>query len=349
VDRPRLDQPFVAGAFCTPAGEVPLVPAELTLRDRVGGHGVRWGIGRYTYTIDPGLYALGSPTDRSPVLATANYKLSFDALRRELAGRSAWLLVLDTRGINVWCAAGKGTFGTEELVDRIGRAALSQVVSHGTLVLPQLGAPGVAAPEVRRRTGFRVVYGPVRAADLPAFLDARLRATPQMRRVGFTLRDRLVLVPIELVGILGIAASILAGIALLGGLGPGVFSLQRALAIAVPTASVLLATVLSGAVVTPLLLPWIPGRMFALKGAEVGLVAATAVLVPLASAHSPLALAAWALLIVAGSSYIAMNFTGASTFTSLSGVQKEMRASLPWQIAGIVLAAGLWIVKGFLA
>jgi acetyl-CoA decarbonylase/synthase complex subunit gamma len=310
---------------------------------------VRWGIGRYTYTIDPGLYALGSPTDRSPVLVTANYKLSFDALRRELAGRSAWLLVLDTRGINVWCAAGKGTFGTEELVDRAGRAALSQVVSHGTLVLPQLGAPGVAAPEVRRRTGFRVVYGPVRAADLPAFLDAGLRATPQMRRVGFTLRDRLVLVPIELVGILGIAASILAGIALLGGLGPGVFSLQRALAVAVPTASVLLATVLSGAVVTPLLLPWIPGRMFALKGAEVGLVAATAVLIPLAGAYSPLLLAAWALLVVAGSSYIAMNFTGTSTFTSLSGVQKEMRASLPWQIAGIVLAAGLWIVRGFLA
>ena len=349
MDRPRLDQPFVAGTFSTPAGEVPVVRAELTWRDRVGGYGVRWGIGRYSYTVDPGLYALGSPTDRSPILVTANYKLSFDALRRELAGRDAWLLALDTRGINVWCAAGKGTFGTQELVDRVLHAELARVVSHGTLVLPQLGAPGVAAPEVRRRTGFRVVYGPVRAADTPAFLDAGLRATPQMRRVVFTLRDRLVLVPIEFVGILGIAVSILAVVSLLGGIGPDVFSVQRALALAVPTAAVLLATVLAGAVVTPLLLPWIPGRMFAWKGALVGAVTAAAAVLALASAYSPLLLAAWALLIVAGSSYIAMNFTGTSTFTSLSGVQKEMRASLPWQIAGVVLAAGLWIARGLIA
>jgi acetyl-CoA decarbonylase/synthase complex subunit gamma len=310
---------------------------------------VRWGIRRYTYTVDPGLYALGSPGDRSPVLATANYKLSFDALRRELAGRDAWLLALDTRGINVWCAAGKGTFGTDELVRMVEKADLAQVVAHGTLVLPQLGAPGVASLEVRRRTGFRVVYGPVRAADIPAFLDAGSRATPEMRTVTFTLRDRLVLVPIEAVGVLGVAAAILAAVSLVGGLGPGVFSAQRALAAAAPTAVVLAATVLSGALVTPLLLPWIPGRMFALKGAEVGLVTAAAVLLPLAGTSSPISLAAWALLIVAGSSYIAMNFTGASTFTSLSGVQKEMRASLPWQIAGVVLAAALWIVKGFLA
>ena len=31
-------------------------------------------------------------------------------------------------------------------------------------------APGVAAHDVRRRSGFRVVYGPVRAEDLPTFL-----------------------------------------------------------------------------------------------------------------------------------------------------------------------------------
>jgi hypothetical protein len=312
----------------------------------VGGYGVRWGIGRYSYTIDPGLYALGSPTDRSPVLVTANYKLSFDALRRELTGRDVWVLVLDTRGINVWCAAGKGTFGTEEVVDRVGRSGLSALVPHGTLVLPQLGAPGVSAPEVRRRTGLRTVYGPVRAADLPAFLDDGLRATVRMRRVDFTLRDRLVLVPIEIVGIMAIAAAVLGFSALIGGLGPGLFSPQRALALALPTAAALVATVLSGAVIVPLLLPWIPGRMFALKGAEIGVVAAMAVLVPLAGAYSPLTLAAWALLIVAGSSYLAMNYTGTSTFTSLSGVQKEMRAALPLQIAGVALAAGLWIARG---
>ena len=64
------------------------------------------------YKVDPGLYAIGNPNERSPVLVTANYKMSFDNLREALPGRDAWILVLDTRGINVWCAAGKGTFGT---------------------------------------------------------------------------------------------------------------------------------------------------------------------------------------------------------------------------------------------
>jgi CO dehydrogenase/acetyl-CoA synthase gamma subunit (corrinoid Fe-S protein) len=76
---------------------------------------MRWGIGRHRYRIEPGLYAVGTPGSDSPVLVTANYKMSFDALRRELGGLDAWILVLETDGINVWCAAGKGTFGTEEV------------------------------------------------------------------------------------------------------------------------------------------------------------------------------------------------------------------------------------------
>ena len=80
-----------------------------------------------------------------------------------LAGVDAWILVLDTKGINVWCAAGKGTFGTGELVHRIGSVGLAGIVSHRKIIVPQLGAPGVSWPEVLRRSGFTVEYGPVRA------------------------------------------------------------------------------------------------------------------------------------------------------------------------------------------
>ncbi len=73
-------------------------------------------------------------------------------------------------GVNVWCAAGEGTFGTDELVRRIEACQLNEVVSQRQLILPQLGAPGIAAHEVRKRSGFKVEYGPVRAADLPEYL-----------------------------------------------------------------------------------------------------------------------------------------------------------------------------------
>ena len=158
----------------------------------------RWGVNRNEHRISPGLYRLGNPTEDSPVFVTANYTLSFDALRSALAGFDGYILVLDTRGINVWCAAGKRTFGTKELVHRIETTALQDIVTHRVLLLPQLGAPGVAAHEVRKRTGFKVEYGPVRADDLPEYLQTR-QATPEMRRVRFPLTDRLVLAPVELV------------------------------------------------------------------------------------------------------------------------------------------------------
>ena len=347
VARPRLDQPFVTGSIETLAGPVPVVPAELTWRDRRGGYRVRWGIGRYTYTVDPGLYAVGAPSDLSPVLVTANYKLTFDALRRRLAGRDAWILVLDTRGINVWCAAGKGTFGTEELVSRVKSAGLAQIVSHGVLVLPQLGATGVAAPAMRRRTGFRVVWGPVRAANLPAFLDAGMRATTEMRAVTFPLRDRLVLIPVEAANVVKLTFAFGVGAVVVSGIGPGWYSIARALERAPIGIAGAVAAILAGTVVTPALLPWIPCRMFAVKGAIVGLVAALLIDLAFWSVGAPLSLAAAGTLAVVGSSFAAMNFTGTSTFTSLHGVEKEMRLVMPWQALGAVLAVGLWIAGGW--
>ena len=325
-----------------------MVPTELTWRDRREGYKVRWGIGRYTYTVDPGLYAVGAPTDLSPVLVTANYKLTFDALRCTLTGRDAWILVLDTRGINVWCAAGKGTFGTDEVVSRVKSSGLAQIVSHGVLVLPQLSATGVAAHEVRRGSGFRVVWGPVRAADLPAFLDTGLRATPEMRTVTFPLRDRLVLVPVEAANVLKLAVAVGAGAAVAGGIGPGWYSIARALERAPIGVAGAFGAIIAGTIVTPALLPWIPCRMFAAKGAIVGLAAALLIDLTFWTAGAPFSLAAAGALAVVGSSFAAMNYTGTSTFTSLHGVEKEMRLVMPWQALGAVLAVGLWIAGGWL-
>ncbi len=139
----------------------------ITLANRWDHFLARWGVNRSGHRVEPGLYALGNPTTDSLVFVTANYTLSFDALRSALTGIDGHILVLDTQGINVWCAAGKGTFGTDELVRRTEATVLHDVVRHRVLILPQLGAAGVAAHKVAERTGLQVEYGPVRAADLP--------------------------------------------------------------------------------------------------------------------------------------------------------------------------------------
>ena len=188
----------ITGSIHTPAGEVPQLKTDLNFADRIGACKMRLGIGRMRYRVNPGLYAVGNPTLESQVLVSANYKLSLDHLRSNLGGVDAWIMVLDTKGVNVWCAAGKGTFGTDEIIRRIESTNLPEIVSHNVLIVPQLGAPGVAAHEVRKRSGFRVVYGPVRAKDIPAFLEAKMKATPEMRQVQFNLLDRIAIIPVEL-------------------------------------------------------------------------------------------------------------------------------------------------------
>ena len=344
----RYDDTFVDGKVETPAGPVPRVHSRIGSRDLLGRWKVRWGIGRDRYRVAPGLYAVGAPDGNAPVLVTANYKMTFDAVRRNAAGLDAWILVLDTLGVNVWCAAGEGTFGTGEVIRRVTEARLSEVVRHRRLILPQLGAPGVAAHEVRKGCGFSVVYGPVRARDIRAFLEAGLKATSPMRRVDFPAMDRLVLTPVEIVGLLRPAGWAAAVLFLLAGVGPGIFSLGAAWERGSVAVAALAAGILAGAVMTPVLLPWLPGRAFSVKGGLAGgVIAACAVMWERGSLNAPTALSLL-LAMTAVSSFIAMNFTGATPFTSPSGVEKEMRRALPVQ-AGLTVVAGLlWIGGPFL-
>ncbi|WAC08695.1 MAG: mercury methylation corrinoid protein HgcA [Thermodesulfobacteriota bacterium] len=350
---PGFNQPFVVGSVQTPAGEVPQVSTLLNWADHVGTFKARCAVGRMHYTVDPGLYALGNPDQHSPVLVTANYKMSFDKLRQALPSKNVWILVLDTNGINVWCAAGAGTFGTTELVNRIESTRLPQVVSHRQLILPQLAAPGVAAHRVKELSGFKVTYGPIKAEDLPAFIEAGLKATSEMRRKSFTIWERAVLIPVELVTFPKSAIIIaLSLMFLIGGMGGSGGFLVSAFNHGIFTIMIFLAAVLSGTVFTPLLLPWLPGRAFSLKGMSMGIITVTLLLLfrwdNMVSKGEHIEMLSWIFLIPALSAYLGMNFTGASTYTSLSGVKKEIRWALPLEIGAGVIGLSIWIGSHFI-
>ena len=317
----------------------------LTWADRWDHLLARWAIDRSGHRVEPGLYALGHPTPASPVFVTANYSLSFDALRSALTGIAGYILVLDTQGINVWCAAGKGTFGTDKLVRRIEATALRDVINHRVLILPQLGAPGVAAHEVTKRTKFKVEYGPVRAEDLPAYLQTR-QATSEMRRVHFPLRDRIVLIPVELVFVL--MPMLIAAIAVyfIGGLNG---------------AAAVVAAMLAGTVLFPILLPWLPTRDFSSKGFILGVVVALPFVLAVFLGNSNSAMwlrvlgaLTWVLALPPVTAYLALNFTGSTTFTSRTGVRREMFKYIPvmaWTFGGgialTIALATLRILGGF--
>jgi hypothetical protein len=353
VGLPSLDQPFVVGSMQTPAGKVPQVLSSLVPADHWGTIKARWGVGRMKYAVEPGLYALGSPDAQAPVFVTANYKMSFDRLRAAVPGRDAWILVLDTDGINVWCAAGKGTFGTQELVQRIASSGLASVVVHRRLIMPQLAGPGIASHKVPKLSGFKVIYGPVRAKDLPAFMDNGFKATPEMRLKTFDTWERVVLIPVELVGALKWAIVIALLFFFLGGLGgPDGFWIN-AFHHGLFTVLAVFTALTAGAILTPLLLPWLPGRAFSLKGLIMGLVSAVIIALffggSMSAGPGRLELLSWFFLIPAIAAYLGMNFTGASTYTSLSGVKREMKWAVPLQIAGGVVGLSLWLGSRFMA
>ncbi len=312
--------------------------SELSRTDQIGAIKVRLGVRRNQYTVKPGLYALGVPDPSSPVLVTANYKLSFDTLRSHLKGLDLWIMVLDTKGINVWCAAGKGTFGTNELVRRIKATRLEEVVIHHNLILPQLGAPGVKGFEVTKATGFKVVYGPIRAADIPAYLANGMQATDEMRKVTFTLKERLMVVPVEIHYAIKLLPALFVLLLLFNIIKPTQTGFENGMAWAlilkvsffqlIPHA----VAFLLGTIGIAALLPYIPGKSFSLKGVLLGaLWALFVVRYATVFSYPDSHLVVWAHGLIAATitSFFSLNFTGSTTFTSPSGVQKETVIAIP--------------------
>ena len=338
---------FVDAFVQTTAGPVPRVKTALQWPDYAGAVRARLGINRSQYKIAPGLYCIGTPDSQSPVLVTANYKLTFDHLRKALSSLSAWILVLDTRGINVWCAAGKNLFSTEEVIRRANRSEVKKVVAHNRLILPQLAATGVAAHEVKKQSGFKVIYGPVRCKDLPKFITNGFKSEPSMRRVTFNTIDRIILTPVELSHLPKPSLWILLAVFLISGIGTHVFSFSAAWLRGIILAAAYAAGVLAGAVATPTFLPWIPGRSFALKGAITGVLSAIGIVAVFRSDLQLLSALALILWTTAISSYLAMNFTGSTPYTSPSGVEKEMRKALPMQAAALLVSIVAWVASAF--
>jgi len=332
---------------CRPPGTIRRAITTLNIRDRTGSLRVRLGIRRGQYLVQPGVYAAGNPDPSSPVFVSANYKLSFDHLRRSLEKTDSWILVLDTDGINVWCSAGKGTFGTEELVKRIGETRLSEIVDHRELILPQLSAPGVSAHLVKEQSGFSVTYGPVRARDIPAFMAAGKKADAGMRAVRFNTWDRAVLAPVEVACWSKQALLVAIVIALSAGFYSYRYHPGCVAGDGLYWAGLFLLAYILGAVLVPILLPWLPGRAFALKGGLTGMVLGAGILYigkgGWCTATPWMPSLGWLLIVIATASFTAMNFTGSSTYTSLSGVRKEMRTAVPAQAVAIILGMILWV------
>ncbi|MBF0464481.1 MAG: acetyl-CoA synthase subunit gamma [Nitrospirae bacterium] len=331
---------WITGTVNTPACIAYKVSTEITKSELLEHLLCRISGFRNSYTVTPGLYAVGEPDQNSHVVVTANYKLTFDKVRESLSGENVWIMVLDTKGINVWCAAGKGTFGTEEMINRILKIQLTSIVTHRKIIVPQLGAPGVSAHTVKKATGFQVLFGPVYACDLKDYIRSGCVATKAMRNVSFSMIDRLVLTPMEIIPSMRIFAVFAVVMFLFFGVSMSGINFATAIKGAFPFFIFGLIAILSGAFITPLLLPAIPFKSFAVKGWIVGIFMVwifRLLFSWLNSTTFELTVFAYVLFPMI-SSYVTLQFTGATTFTGMSGVKKELKYAVPLYIASAVIS-----------
>ncbi len=288
-----------------------------------------------SYAVEPGLYYTGEAWDpEAPLLVTGNYLLTVLSVVRALAGRSVGLLVVDTDGINVWCASGKGRFSAQQIMSELGRYDESILGERPRLILPKLGMSGVKL-ELLRKLGMRPVIGPVHARDLPAYLDAPPLRHRSTDRVSFGWRAR------AFCWLPGLVQYLVYGLA-------GLLGLVGVQAVGGPPAPIgMLAIVAWLGTAYPLLFPSIPGRRFAVKGLWLG--GATAlglVAAGVALGASWAAITATALFSVAMAVFVGLSFTGNSAVSNYSEVRTEIARFLPVDVILFLAAFVAFLFSG---
>lgn len=145
----------------------------------------------FPFRSETGLIEIGDPGPDSPVLLTCNFRLTVERVKKTLDGMNAYLLVANSRGVNVWCAATGGLLTNHDVVSVLKTSRIAERVCHRRVVLPQLAATGIESRVVLEKTGWAVLWGPVDAEDLPDYLKDHSSKSDRMRKVRFGWPKRL--------------------------------------------------------------------------------------------------------------------------------------------------------------
>lgn len=292
-----------------------------------------------TYVVRPGLYYTGTHYDRdAPLLVTGNYHLSVLLVSRHVRRINARLLVIDTDGINVWCAAGKGAFCNAAILAQLNRYQRQTLTGSTwlTLLLPKFSLAGVDFRALRKEK-LRPIIGPLYAKDLPAYLASPPYRDNGQQTVRFDLQMRTFSwLPglVQFVGYSGWLMLLFVGAEIL-------FGATAPLGLLVVVAFV--------ATAYPLLFPWLPGKRFAVKGLALGLTTSVALIATAAyRGVAPGELVAEIAFTVATGMFFGLSYTGNSAVSNYTKVRRETAQFLVPNVLLYVASLVVFFVAEFL-
>lgn len=119
--------------------------------------------------VDPGLEAVGEPTEDSPVFVTTNYRMTVYPVREDIksGNLNAWLLAVDTGGIGVESAAAGGQFSSTAIAEAIEEFKPFEKVNHRVVIIPGMAARLSGALE--DEANCFVVVGPRDSSGIPDY------------------------------------------------------------------------------------------------------------------------------------------------------------------------------------
>ena len=139
----------------------------------------------------PGLRIICAPARESPVVVTGNFHLTVRRVESALERQNCYLLVVQSEGINVWCASAGGEMNTHAIITALKTSDIGSLVDHRELILPQLSAPGIDTKLLKKVSGWQGKWGPVYAGSLPEHLANGHTKTEKQCRVRFDLPFRM--------------------------------------------------------------------------------------------------------------------------------------------------------------
>jgi NAD-dependent dihydropyrimidine dehydrogenase PreA subunit len=152
----------------------------------MGAYLFRW-VG---FSTEPTLIKVGNPNTESPVLLTCNFILTVKRVLKAIKNLDCYLLIAPSNGINVWCGACGDDFHTDSVLSIIKTSGIDRLVSHRTLILPQLSAPGIDPIIIKKKSGWIAKFGPIYIKDLPEYFKNNNIKTDQQRTIRFSVKKR---------------------------------------------------------------------------------------------------------------------------------------------------------------
>jgi acetyl-CoA decarbonylase/synthase, CODH/ACS complex subunit gamma len=120
--------------------------------------------------IESKLYPVGQVNDKSPVLVTTNFSLTYYTVLGEVEASKvpSYIISIDTEGMSVLTAWAAEKFTPDKITESISKFGVGDTVKHKRLIIP--GYVAVMSGDLEEKSGWQVVVGPKEAAGIPSFL-----------------------------------------------------------------------------------------------------------------------------------------------------------------------------------